>query len=63
MEHSKIDFPGGITMAEMLGKTNIIAIVTAGPDKVILYDDAQKAAIAQLTFESKVRGIRMRTEM
>ena len=47
----------------MLGKTNIIAIVTAGPDKVILYDDAQKAAIAQLTFESKVRGIRMRKEM
>lgn len=63
VEHSKIDFPGGITLAEMLDKTNIIAIVTAGPDKVILYDDFQKAAIAQLTFESRVRGIKMRREM
>ena len=46
VEHSKIEFPGGITMAEMLGNSNIVALVTAGPDKVILYDDSQKAAIA-----------------
>jgi hypothetical protein len=63
VEHSKIEFPGGITLAEMLGNSNIIALVTAGPDKVIIYDDEQKAAIAQLSFESKVRAVRMRKEL
>lgn len=50
-------------MIEMLGRSNILAIVSAHPDKVTIWDDAQKAVIAQFSFESKVLAIKMRKEM
>lgn len=60
---------GGLGVVAMLFRTNILAFVGGGrrpklqPHKVVLWDDRQANAIAELRFRSPVRAIRLRREL
>nr|UDO47300.1 WD40 domain [Pandoravirus massiliensis] len=57
------DLGGGIAMASALLRTNLIALVGGGPtpcfppDRVMLWDDYRGANIAELRFNTPVRGV------
>ncbi|KAG4030982.1 hypothetical protein MFRU_010g01080 [Monilinia fructicola] len=59
------DFNGGVGTAEMLGKTNYIALVGGGKqpkfaqNKVIIWDDSKRKVAAQLSVLTSVRGVRI----
>ncbi|KAJ8069043.1 hypothetical protein OCU04_002717 [Sclerotinia nivalis] len=59
------DFNGGVGIAEMLGKTNYIALVGGGKqpkfaqNKVIIWDDSKRKIAAQLSVLTSVRGVRI----
>lgn len=59
----KRDLGGGIALASALFRTNLIALVGGGPtpcfppDRVMLWDDYRGANIAELRFNSPVRGV------
>nr|UMO80148.1 WD40-repeat containing protein [Pandoravirus aubagnensis] len=59
----KRDLGGGIALASALFRTNLIALVGGGPtpcyppDRVMLRDDYRGANIAELRFNSPVRGV------
>jgi len=59
---------GGIGIVELLGKSNIVALVGGGsnpkfsPTNVIIWDDYQNAPIAKLEYGSEVKAIRCRNQ-
>ena len=63
------DFKGGIVIAEMLFKSNLIALVGGGdrpafpPNKVILWDDFTAKVVLELVFKSLVLAVRIRKDM
>ena len=63
-----LDLGGGVGIAEMLYRSNIIALVGGGDhpkyltNKVIIWDDNQKKVISELKFCTEVKGLRMRKD-
>ena len=57
---------GGLSIVEMLNKTNMIAMVGGGqspkfpPHKVILWDDYLGKVVGEMTFKSEVRALKLR---
>ena len=62
--HREMD--GGIGIVELLGKSNIVALVGGGnnpkfsPTNVIMWDDYQNMPIAKLEYGSEVKAVRCR---
>lgn len=60
---------GGLGVVTMLFMTNIIAFTGGGhnprfqPNKVMLWDDLQSRVIAQLSFRSAVKSVRLRRDL
>ncbi|KAM3087932.1 Phosphatidylinositol 3,5-bisphosphate-binding protein [Clarireedia jacksonii] len=60
-----IDFNAGLGTAEMLGRTNFIALVGGGKlpkfaqNKVIIWDDAKQKIVTQISVLTSVRGVRI----
>ena len=63
-ERFRRDFGRGIGIVEMLGRSNILALVGGGPNpyappsKVIIWDDAQGKALLEYDFSREIRAIR-----
>ncbi len=59
---------GGIGIVEMLYKSNILALVGGGKypkysrNKVILWDDNQGKVIAELSFTTYIKSVKMKRE-
>jgi len=60
---------GSIGLVEMLYKSNILALVGGenpkpqySPNKVLIWDDHQALCIAELSFHSEVKGIKLRKD-
>lgn len=59
------DLGGGTGLATVLFRSNIVALVGGGPnprfrnDRVMLWDDCRNQSIAELCFNSTVRGVEM----
>ncbi len=59
---------GGIGIVEMLYRCNIVAIVGGGSspmypsNKVMLWDEQQAKCIAELTFRTDVKGLRLKSD-
>lgn len=66
--HLENDIMGSIAIAEMLWRTNIIAIVGGGTrpkfaeNTVLIYDDLSKKFIMEVTFTSPIKAIRLRRD-
>ncbi|KAK4476704.1 hypothetical protein RD792_015864 [Penstemon davidsonii] len=64
------DFPnnGGIAVAQILLRTNILVLVGGGPspqfplNKVMIWDDNQSRSIGELSFRSNVKSVRLRCD-
>ena len=60
---------GGVGIAAMLFRSNVIALVGGGqnprypPTKVILWDDKESKAIAELTFRTNIKSIKLRRDL
>jgi hypothetical protein len=69
-EHGRIDYDtvGGIAHAEMLGRTNLLALVAGGatprfPDRnVMVWDDLKQAVIFEIGLPSQVLSVRWRKD-
>jgi hypothetical protein len=63
--NSLLEIEGGISMAELLYRTNMIALVGTGSNpawpvnKVLIWDDSKLDVVGELTFKSIVRGLKM----
>ena len=64
-----IDFDdGGIRIAEMLGRSNVIVLVGGGrnprfpSNKVLVFDHKAGRYLAELEFRSDVRSVRLRRD-
>jgi hypothetical protein len=59
---------GGIGIVEMLYKSNIVALVGGGKypryarNKVIIWDDNQSRVIADLSFNTYVKSLKLKKE-
>ncbi|CAD1469049.1 unnamed protein product, partial [Heterotrigona itama] len=66
--HLENDIMGSIATAEMLWRTNIIAIVGGGTkpkfaeNTVLIYDDLSKKFIMEVTFTSPIKAVRLRRD-
>ena len=63
-----LDFEGGVKMAEMLFRTNIIALVGTGNNnsypsqRLILWDDIQHRPFGELNFKTDVLNVKLRKD-
>jgi hypothetical protein len=63
-----VDFEGGIKLAEMLFRTNIIGFVGTGKNsnyplnRLILWDDIQHRPFGELNFKSDVLNVKLRKD-
>ena len=61
-------FEGGIRLAEMLNRTNVIALVGTGEntsypkDRLILWDDIAHRPFSELNFKSEVLNVKLRRD-
>lgn len=59
---------GGIGIIEMLGQSNLLALVGGGakprysPKKVIMWDDSEGKEISELSFGSDIKGIKLKLD-
>jgi hypothetical protein len=59
---------GGIGIVEMLYKSNILALVGGGKypkhsrNKIIIWDDYQAKVIAELSFTSYIKNVKLKKE-
>lgn len=66
--HFDNDLMGSISMAEMLWRTNVIAVVGGGnrakfaDNTVLLYDDLSKKFVMEVTFTSLIKAVRLRRD-
>jgi len=69
MHRRDFDNGGGLGVVAMLFRTNILAFAGGGrsphfqPHKVFLWDDRQSQTIAELTFRSAVKSVRLRKDL
>lgn len=63
-----IDLVGSIALCEMLHRTNIIAIVAGGmrpkftDNTLLVYDDAVKKFLLEITFDASIKAVRLRRD-
>lgn len=66
--HFDNDLMGSISMAEMLWRTNVIAVVGGGnrakfaDNTVLIYDDLSKKFVMEVTFTSLIKAVRLRRD-
>ncbi|MCJ1290443.1 Phosphatidylinositol 3,5-bisphosphate-binding protein [Xylographa carneopallida] len=64
-DNEPLDFNAGISIVEMLGRANYIALVGGGKqpkfpqNKVIIWDDAKQKAVITLEFRTQVHRVRL----
>jgi len=66
--HFDNDLMGSISLAEMLWRTNLIAVVGSGnrakfaDNTVLIYDDLAKKFVMEVTFASPIKAVRLRRD-
>lgn len=66
--HFESDLMGSICMAEMLWRTNVIAVVGGGTrakfadNTVLIYDDLSKKFVMEIVFTSPIKAVRLRRD-
>ena len=63
------DLNGGISIAEMVERSNIVALVGGGDspkwptNKVMIWDDYRQKIIGELTFNAQIRSVRINRDV
>ena len=62
------DLDGGIGKAEMLYKSNVVALLGGGrnpkytPNKIVLWDDSQEKVITEIRLSNDVVNVKLKKE-